>query len=115
MVVVNCDAMFFPDMYLPSSSTATEAEAGSDAQAREQLRFDRVLCDVPCSGDGTMRKTPYIWKSWTHRDGLALHIRQLNILNRGLDVLKVGGRLVYSTCSLNPLEDEAVVCAALRR
>ena len=41
--------------------------------------------------------------------------RQLNILYRGLDLLKVGGRLVYSTCSLNPIEDEAVVAAALSK
>ncbi|CAJ1341330.1 unnamed protein product [Effrenium voratum] len=104
MVVVNCDAQFFPEMSSVSSSGA-----------REIFRFDRVLCDVPCSGDGTLRKNPYIWKSWTPRDGLCLHIRQLNILYRGLELLKVGGRLVYSTCSLNPIEDEAVVAAALRR
>eukprot|EP00418_Pyrodinium_bahamense_P003566 CAMPEP_0179018262 /NCGR_PEP_ID=MMETSP0796-20121207/4262_1 /TAXON_ID=73915 /ORGANISM="Pyrodinium bahamense, Strain pbaha01" /LENGTH=813 /DNA_ID=CAMNT_0020714013 /DNA_START=65 /DNA_END=2506 /DNA_ORIENTATION=- len=104
--VVNMDAQFFPELWAPSSG---------DGEARRPFRFDRVLCDVPCSGDGTMRKTPYIWKSWTLRDGLALHIRQLNILNRGLDLLKVGGRLVYSTCSLNPMEDEAVVAGALRR
>eukprot|EP00931_Biecheleriopsis_adriatica_P115415 TRINITY_DN91204_c0_g1_i1.p1 TRINITY_DN91204_c0_g1~~TRINITY_DN91204_c0_g1_i1.p1 ORF type:complete len:765 (+),score=197.01 TRINITY_DN91204_c0_g1_i1:34-2328(+) len=106
MVVVNCDAMFFPDMYCGPAG-----EGG----AREQFRFDRVLCDVPCSGDGTMRKTPYIWKSWTWKGALNLHVRQLSILNRGLELLKVGGRLVYSTCSLNPIEDEAVVAAALRR
>merc|ERR1711970_710452 len=62
-----------------------------------------------------MRKTPYIWKSWTLKDGMSLHIRQLGILYRGLDLLKVGGRLVYSTCSLNPMEDEAVIAAALHR
>ncbi|CAK9059684.1 unnamed protein product [Durusdinium trenchii] len=100
---VNCDAQFFPEM----------SSASSDR--REIFRFDRVLCDVPCSGDGTLRKTPYIWRSWTPRDGLCLHIRQLNILYRGLELLKVGGRLVYSTCSLNPIEDEAVVAAALKR
>lgn len=105
MVVVNCDAQFFPDML----SRPTESGA------REPLRFDRVLCDVPCSGDGTLRKTPYIWKSWTVRDGLCLHIRQLAILNRGLELLRVGGRIVYSTCSLNPIEDEAVVAALLHR
>ena len=104
MVVVNCDAQFFPEM----SSALPEG-------GREIFRFDRVLCDVPCSGDGTLRKTPYIWRSWTPRDGLCLHIRQLNILYRGLELLKVGGRLVYSTCSLNPIEDEAVVAAALKR
>merc|ERR1719183_1030232 len=101
------DAQFFPDLVIRSGS-------GEDGP-HEPFRFDRVLCDVPCSGDGTMRKTPYIWKSWTVKDGLSLHIRQLGILNRGLDLLKVGGRLVYSTCSLNPMEDEAVVAAALVR
>merc|ERR1719223_373815 len=102
--VVNMDAQFFPELWMSK-------EDGS----HQPLRFDRVLCDVPCSGDGTMRKTPYIWRSWTLKDGLSLHIRQLGILNRGLDVLKVGGRVVYSTCSLNPMEDEAVVAAALAR
>lgn len=106
MVVVNSDAQYFPDMF---------SSASIDTGAREVLRFDRILCDVPCSGDGTMRKTPFIWKSWSSKSGIALHIRQLNILQRGLELLKVGGRLVYSTCSLNPLEDEAVVAAALRR
>jgi len=102
--VTNTDAQYFPDLWAPS-----------DEHKKEPFRFHRVLCDVPCSGDGTMRKTPYIWKSWNKRDGIALHIRQLNILYRGLDVLQVGGRLVYSTCSLNPIEDEAVVAAALTR
>ena len=41
--------------------------------------------------------------------------RQLNILYRGLELLKVGGRLVYSTCSLNPMEDESVVATALQK
>jgi len=102
--VVNMDAQFFPDLW--------EKVPGEESRP---LRFDRILCDVPCSGDGTMRKTPYIWKSWTFRDGISLHIRQLGILYRGLDMLKVGGRLVYSTCSLNPVEDEAVIAAALHR
>lgn len=104
-VVLNTDATGFPDMYTPSETPG---------EPPEPFRFDRVLCDVPCTGDGTLRKTPYIWKSWNWRNGMALHYRQLSILIRGLDVLKVGGRLVYSTCSLNPLENEAVVAAALR-
>jgi len=75
--------------------------------------FDRVLCDVPCTGDGTIRKSPDIWRRWQISDGNGLHVRQLQILIRGLNLVKPGGTLVYSTCSLNPIENEAVVAAAL--
>jgi 16S rRNA C967 or C1407 C5-methylase (RsmB/RsmF family) len=75
--------------------------------------FDRVLCDVPCTGDGTIRKSPDIWRRWQISDGNALHVRQLQILVRGINLVKPGGTLVYSTCSLNPIENEAVVAAAL--
>eukprot|EP00439_Symbiodinium_sp_Y106_P083364 s720_g23.t1 len=81
----------------------------------EQLLYDRVLCDVPCSGDGTLRKRPQCWKTWSVESAMALHSKQLQILCRGLHLLKPGGRLVYSTCSLNPLENEAVISAALAR
>ncbi|KAJ1680129.1 tRNA (cytosine-5-)-methyltransferase ncl1 [Spiromyces aspiralis] len=77
------------------------------------IQFDRILCDVPCSGDGTMRKNPLIWKHWNVRDGINLHNIQTKILARSMYLLKEGGRLVYSTCSLNPMENEAVVADAL--
>ena len=76
--------------------------------------FDRVLCDVPCTGDGTIRKSPDMWGRWNAGMGLSLHKLQLAILCRGIELLAVGGRCVYSTCSLNPHEDESVVAAALR-
>ena len=73
-------------------------------------RFDRVLCDVPCSGDGALRKTgTRAYRRWRCANALALHDLQLRIALKGADLLKVGGRLVYSTCSLNPVENEAVV------
>ena len=64
--------------------------------------FDRVLCDVPCSGDGTLRKNPGIWSKWSTSMGVTLHPLQLMIARRGLQVLKTGGMLVYSTCSMSP-------------
>ncbi|KAK8799499.1 hypothetical protein WA158_006048 [Blastocystis sp. Blastoise] len=79
------------------------------------LVFDRILCDVPCSGDGTLRKTPGLWSTFNPKFGRGLHPLQMRITLRGLALLKVGGTLVYSTCSLNPIEDEAVVAEILRR
>ncbi|ETV97758.1 hypothetical protein H310_09118 [Aphanomyces invadans] len=76
--------------------------------------FDRILCDAPCSGDGTMRKNPLIWQKWHVRNGLSLHPLQLSIVKHGATLLKVGGRMCYSTCSFNPVENEAVVAELLR-
>eukprot|EP00434_Breviolum_minutum_P038328 symbB.v1.2.033994.t1/scaffold4309.1/size41561/5 len=81
----------------------------------DQLLYDKVICDVPCSGDGTLRRRPHCWKSWSMDFPLTLHSKQLLILCRGLHLLRPGGRLVYSTCSMNPIENEAVVVAALKR
>lgn len=106
LIVVNHDAQFFPR--IKSSPNLKNSKAN-------MLKFDRILCDVPCSGDGTMRKNVNVWKDWNTQSGLGLHQVQLNILNRGLNLLKKGGRLVYSTCSLNPTENEAVVAQALRK
>nr|XP_055074981.1 RNA cytosine C(5)-methyltransferase NSUN2 [Misgurnus anguillicaudatus] len=82
---------------------------------KEVLFYDRILCDVPCSGDGTMRKNIDVWKKWTTSNSLQLHGLQLRIAVRGVEQLAVGGRMVYSTCSLNPVEDEAVIAALLEK
>ena len=76
-------------------------------------QFDRVLCDVPCTGDGTLRKNPSASATWTPKGGGTLHGVQRAVLKRGLELLKVGGICVYSTCSMNPIEDEAVVNSVL--
>ena len=90
---------------------------GTEGEAAYNPRdgyFDRVLADVPCSGDGTMRKNPMIWDKWSTISGLALHTLQLTIARRGYRVLKPGGLMVYSTCSMSPYEDEAAVAQLLR-
>ena len=87
---------------------------GGGPDDTKAVRFDRVLCDVPCSGDGTIRKAPDIWRKWNVASGNGLHRLQTRIAQRGARLLEVGGRLVYSTCSLNPIENEAVVAELLR-
>ncbi|KAK2997703.1 hypothetical protein RJ639_026583, partial [Escallonia herrerae] len=109
LIVTNHEAQNFPSCHLRRSHTTREEPGISE------LLFDRVLCDVPCSGDGTLRKAPDIWRKWAVGMGNGLHCLQVQIAMRGLSLLKVGGRMVYSTCSMNPVENEAVVAEILRR
>ncbi|KAF2262726.1 S-adenosyl-L-methionine-dependent methyltransferase [Lojkania enalia] len=103
LIVTQHDASIFPSIELPSGL----------GEKRQYLKFDRILADVPCSGDGTARKNVNVWQKWTPKDALGLHNLQMRILSRGLQMLKKGGRLVYSTCSMNPVENEAVVASAI--
>ncbi|XP_025410289.1 tRNA (cytosine(34)-C(5))-methyltransferase [Sipha flava] len=96
VVITNHDATVLPAMHLNENGDSL-------------LKFDKILCDAPCSGDGTLRKNPDIWTKWSPGNANNLHGIQFRILKRGLELLNVGGRLVYSTCSLNPIENEAVV------
>ncbi len=75
--------------------------------------FDRILADVPCSGTGTLARNPEIkWRLKTE-DLRDLQSRQVAILKSALAQLAIRGRLVYSTCSMEREENEAVVEAAL--
>lgn len=71
--------------------------------------FDRILIDAPCSGTGTLGRNPEIRWRLKPEDIEALHLKQLAILRQGLQYLSPGGRLVYSTCSLERRENEDVV------
>src|SRR3974390_2018620 len=71
--------------------------------------FDRVLADVPCSGTGTLARHPEIKWRLKPQDLAALHAEQDPILRAALRQLAPGGRAVYSTCSLEPEENEVVV------
>ena len=204
LMAARADAESFPNLWLTSSEDegerdeggregqregeraserAGERESGSEGErhASTPLLYDRILCDVPCSGDGTLRKSPSKLVQWNVRAGLRAHglqaklhapcffrpifphpissfqlthpmlphpilsdafsppafspfiqktkshaeppiskeslvsfkKKQLSILSRALALLRPGGRLVYSTCALDPLQGEAVVAAAL--
>jgi 16S rRNA (cytosine967-C5)-methyltransferase len=71
--------------------------------------FDRVLADVPCSGTGTLARNPEIKWRLQPEDLADLQRRQVGILRAALRQLAPGGRAVYSTCSLQKEECEAVV------
>jgi 16S rRNA (cytosine967-C5)-methyltransferase len=77
--------------------------------ARLPASFDRVLVDVPCSGTGTLAANPEIKWRLRQEDIVRVKDLQVSILRAGLAALQAGGRLVYSTCSLEPEEGEEVV------
>ncbi|KAJ2976093.1 hypothetical protein NUW58_g8176 [Xylaria curta] len=107
LIVTNHDATLFPSL-----------RVGRDPEnpnVPRYLKFDRILADVPCSGDGTLRKNCDLWKNWQPGNALGLHATQARILVRALQMLKVGGRVVFSTCSMNPVENESVVVSAIER
>ena len=89
-----------------------------ELDAREQLpfstAFDRILVDAPCSGTGTLARHPEI--RWRLKPGALeeFHALQTSILRRAIEKLAPGGRLVYSTCSLEPEENENVISETLR-
>ncbi|RUM87233.1 MAG: RsmB/NOP family class I SAM-dependent RNA methyltransferase [Thermodesulfatator sp.] len=80
-----------------------------------EVSFDKVLVDAPCSGEGRYRKgyegeLLYQKEGHTNLSGI-----QKGLLVRAFDLLKPGGILVYSTCTINPEENEAVVDYLLRK
>ncbi len=80
---------------------------------REAGRFDKVLVDAPCSAEGTLRK-----RAWLGSTGPAASRecagRQRALLRKAVQLCRPGGRIVYSTCTFAPEENEAVVDATLR-
>eukprot|EP00956_Cyclotella_meneghiniana_P010405 scaffold14405_cov89-Cyclotella_meneghiniana.AAC.1 len=83
--------------------------------------FDFILCDVPCSGDGTIRKSPEKLGKWTKSNAEKNKPLQKELIRVGLNLLKPftagdsvdGGVLLYSTCSLNPVENDDVIYETL--
>ena len=76
-------------------------------------RFERVLADVPCSGTGTLARNPDIKWRLKLEDLADLQARQLAILRSAMQRVSLGGRIVYSTCSLESEENSVVVEKAL--
>ena len=71
-------------------------------------KFERVLVDAPCTGLGTLRRNPDLKWRQTPEDLAELTVKQANILARAAKLVKSGGRLIYSTCSLLSDENEQI-------
>jgi 16S rRNA C967 or C1407 C5-methylase (RsmB/RsmF family) len=98
-VFTNHDSVYYPDIY--------------DEHGVER-KFDKILCDVVCTGDGTLRKAPQLMARWRPFEANNLQKLQVRIALRSAHLLRVGGRMVYSTCSFNPIENEAVVTQIIK-
>lgn len=76
---------------------------------KEGMKFDRILLDAPCSGEGTLRSSPKTFQMWNPKVVNNLSRQQKKMIAFALKCLKVGGTLVYSTCTHAPEEDESVL------
>ena len=94
---------------------AAELVIGDAATFNPEEKFDAVLLDAPCSSTGTIRRHPDIPYVKSAKDIAALAVLQARLLDNAASLLKPGGRLVYSTCSLEPEEGEAQIAALLVR
>jgi 16S rRNA C967 or C1407 C5-methylase (RsmB/RsmF family) len=100
LLVTNHEGQLFP--IVRPHGKAKQAAHGA-------LLFDRVLCDVPCCGDGTLRKAPDIWRRWTPANGNSLHSLQLKITLQACRLVKA-----RSLAPAPPLPDAALRAAGVR-
>ncbi len=77
--------------------------------------FDRILVDAPCSGEGMFRKNQEARGEWSLENVEMCAARQDEVLDCAVSMLKAGGRLVYSTCTFAPLENEGAIGRFLDR
>lgn len=97
----------------PGQQIPTLTDIDSKEAYDKKYYFDKVLADVPCSGDGAIRKLPMRWRSWGTKDAINIHKIQISLLIKAIQLTKTGGTIAYSTCSLNPVENEAVLAHVL--
>lgn len=83
--------------------------------ARWPEGFDAVQVDAPCSGEGMFRRHPETRAEWSPENAAGCAKRQAEILDAAALLVHPGGRMVYSTCTLNPVENEDTVAAFLQR
>lgn len=104
----NVERMGFANTVVANESSEDLAEAFPEF-------FDRILIDAPCSGEGMFRKDEQARFEWSEENVRLCAARQREILDNGARLLRPGGRMVYSTCTFSPEENEQQIEAFLER
>lgn len=94
------------------NAVITNEEPAKLAEVFEEW-FDRILVDAPCSGEGMFRKDENMAANWEKHSVVKCSIMQRDILQHAAAMLAPGGRLVYSTCTFSPEENESQIAAFL--
>ncbi|MBS3074338.1 RsmB/NOP family class I SAM-dependent RNA methyltransferase [Candidatus Pacearchaeota archaeon] len=95
------------------SNTIISCEEGSlfckKLLEKSNLRFDKILLDSPCSGEGTLRSSPRAAIDWSMKLIESLSRKQKKLIESAFSILKIGGEMIYSTCTHSPEENEEVI------
>jgi 5-methylcytosine rRNA methyltransferase NSUN4 len=106
------------DQYMPADVRGRVQVKGWDAVQyglKTPQTFDRILLDAPCSGERHMLERPADVDEWKPKRGEALAQRQYALLCAALLAVKPGGNIVYSTCSINPVENDKVMAKLIKK
>lgn len=90
-------------------NTLVTNETAENMAKRFEVFFDKIIVDAPCSGEGMFRKEPQAIDEWSEAHTMSCAARSKAIAECAVKMLKPGGRLVYSTCTFAPCENEGVV------
>jgi 16S rRNA C967 or C1407 C5-methylase (RsmB/RsmF family) len=104
--------------YLPASMLGRVSVTGHDGTKwclYEKNAFDRILLDAPCSGERHLLENPSELEVWSRARSKNLAVRQYALLASALAVVRPGGRIVYSTCSISPLENDEVIRRLMKK
>ncbi|MDO5540484.1 MAG: RsmB/NOP family class I SAM-dependent RNA methyltransferase [Eubacteriales bacterium] len=104
----NIEVSGIPNAFVTNETPAKLAEQFTEF-------FDKILVDAPCSGEGMFRKDPAVARAWDAQKPFACAKQQKEIISRAAQMLAPGGKLLYSTCTFSPEENEEVIAYLLEQ
>ena len=103
----------FPAVEFPSHIALSRFHSEGTMRTKK-ISLDRILVDISCSGDGRILKDPRVLRKWSVFEGVMNFASQREAVMRALHLVDLEGFVLYCTCSMNPIENEAVVASVLR-